>query len=174
MGSQATPAGVVDARTVDIAAVYEEHVRLLVGTAVSRYHIAEPDAQALVHDVFLSYLLKAHEVLDARAWLLSAICNASKYFLRTQARHVALPPEIVEEPDPRLKRILDTLPDELAAREAFACVTTRCQVALSLRYLEGYSVPEVATSLQTTPKYAAKLIARCLRQAHDRYTKGAR
>ena len=104
--------------------------------------------------------------------LVSAICNASKFFLRMRARHVALSPEMVEEPDPRLKRVLDALPDQLAAREAFCCVTTRCQLALRLRYLEGYSVPEVAAELQTTPRYAAKLIARCLRQAHARYTKG--
>jgi RNA polymerase sigma factor (sigma-70 family) len=162
------------APAVDITSVYEDHVGLLIGTAVSRYHIAPDDAQALVHDVFVAYLLKAHEINDSRAWLLSSICNASKFFVRTRARHVALPPEHVDEPDPQLKRIVDALPDQIAARDAFGCLTARCQLALRLRYLEGYSVPEIATALQTTPKYAAKLVARCLRQAHDRYTGGTR
>lgn len=160
------------AAAVDITTVYEDHVHLLVGTAVSRYRICESDAQALAHDVFVAYLLKAHEISDSRAWLLSAMCNAAKFFLRTQARHVALPAEHVDEPDPQLKRILDALPDQLAAREAFDCLTARCQLTLRLRYLEGYSVPEIADALQTTPKYVTKLVARCLRQAHDRYTKG--
>ena len=160
------------APVVDIASVYEDHVQLLIGTAISRYHIAESDAQALAHDVFVAYLLKASEISDSRAWLLSAICNASKFFLRTQARHVALPAQHMDEPDPQLKRILDALPDQMAGRQAFDCLTARCQLALRLRYFEGYSVPEIADALQTTAKYAAKLVARCLRQAHDRYTKG--
>jgi RNA polymerase sigma factor (sigma-70 family) len=147
---------------------------LLVGTAVSRYGIAEPDAETLVHDVFLSYILKSEEIRDVRAWLVGAICNASKYFLRREARAVALPPDIMEEPDPQsLNR--DRLPDALAARQCFACLTPRCQLALRLRYIEGYSAPEIATELQTTAKYAQKLVGRCLQQAYDRYGgKGAR
>ncbi len=144
------------------------------GTAVSRYGIAEPDAETLVHDVFLSYILKSEEIRDVRAWLVGAICNASKYFLRREARAVGLPPDIMEEPDPQsLNR--DRLPDALAARQCFACLTPRCQLALRLRYIEGYSAPEIATELQTTAKYAQKLVARCLQQAYDRYGgKGAR
>ncbi len=61
------------------------------------------------------------------------------------------------------------MPDQLAAREAFNCLTPRCQLALRLRYLEGYSVPEIATELDTSAKYAEKLVRRCLRQAQMRY-----
>jgi RNA polymerase sigma factor (sigma-70 family) len=158
----------------DLGATYEEHRRLLVGTAITRYGLAEPDAETLLHDVFLSYMLKADEVRDARAWLVSAICNASKHFLRTRARAVGLPPDITDEPDPASLRVTDRLPDALAARECFACLTPRCQLALRLRYLEGYSVPEIAAELNTSPKYAQKLVSRCLHQAYYRYgAKGA-
>ena len=47
----------------------------------------------------------------------------------------------------------------------------QAQLALHLHYLEGYSIPEVATELNTSKKYAAKLVSRCLRQAKDRYAK---
>ena len=160
------------AAPVDIATVYEDHVHLLIGTAVSRYNISEADAQALAHDVFVSYLLKAGEIVDSRAWLISAICNASKFFLRTQARHIAVHAEAARENDVMLDRVVDALPDQIAGREAFGCLTARCQLALRLRYIEGYTVPEIADALQTTPKYAAKRVARCLRQAHDRYARG--
>jgi DNA-directed RNA polymerase specialized sigma24 family protein len=80
---------------------------------------------------------------------------------------VSLADELI--PDPSLERVCDALPDQLAGREAFACVTARCQIALRLRYLEGYSVPEVAAELRTSQKYAQKLISRCLRQARRRY-----
>jgi RNA polymerase sigma factor (sigma-70 family) len=158
-------------RTDDFGAIYEENYRLLVGTAVSHYHISEIDAQSLAHEVFLAYFLKAHEVIDSQAWLFSAIRNASKYYLRARARYVALTSEFVERPDPSLQRIGEALPDQLAAREAFSCLTARCQVALRLRYLEGYSIPEVAAELNTSHKYAQKLVSRCLRQAKDRYRK---
>ncbi|HYS52175.1 MAG TPA: sigma-70 family RNA polymerase sigma factor [Thermoanaerobaculia bacterium] len=161
----------LDERTDDFGAIYEENYQLLVRTAVKHYHISELDAEALAHEVFLAYFLKAHEVINSRAWLISAICNATKYFLRKRARHVSLPSESGEIPDPSLERVNDALPDRLAAREAFECVTAKCQIALRLRYLEGYSVPEVAAELNTSPKYAQKLISRCLRQAKNRYRK---
>jgi RNA polymerase sigma factor (sigma-70 family) len=140
-----------------------------VGTAVDRYHISEIDAEALAHEVFLAYFLKADEILDSRAWLVSALCNASKGYLRSRARLLPLPDRFSESPDPRQDG--ENLPDQLVAREAFACVTAKCQIALRLRYMEGYSIPEVAEELKTSAKYAAKLVRRCLKQAQSRYAK---
>jgi RNA polymerase sigma factor (sigma-70 family) len=157
------------AQSVDVGAVYEAHRRLLVGTAISRYGIHEEDAETLLHDVFLAYILKADEVLNTRAWLVAAICNASKYFLQVENRAVGLSPDIIEEPDPSSIHVEQRLPRQLAARECFECLTPRCQLALRLRYLEGYSVPEIATELHTSAKYAQKLVSRCLQQAYDRY-----
>lgn len=172
MTADMTAGAVVAERRVDIGAVYSEHLRLLVGTAISRYRIPETEAQGLAHDVFVAYLIKVEEIFDSRAWLLSAMCNASKYFLRTQSRHVALSEAIVDEPGPNFERVSDALRDRIAVRQAFCCLTARCQLALRLRYLEGYTVPEIAAELSTTPKYATKLVGRCLRQAHDRYAGG--
>jgi RNA polymerase sigma factor (sigma-70 family) len=154
---------------VDFGALYHQHFHLLVGVGVDRFHIEEGDAKTLAQEIFLAYFLKAETVRDVRAWLIGAMFNASKQYMRKRSRDVALPPDIVNEPDPKLNRISDTLPDQLAARQAFACVSARCQLALRLRYLEGYSIAEVAAELHTTPRYAQNLIARCLRQAHDRY-----
>jgi RNA polymerase sigma factor (sigma-70 family) len=159
----------LDERTDDFGAIYEQNYNLLVRTAIKHYHVSELDAEALAHEVFLAYFLKAHEVISLRAWLVSAICNAAKAFLRKRARHVPLLAESLEIPDPHFARVGDALPDQLAGREAFACVTARCQIALRLRYLEGYSVPEVAVELHTSQKYAQKLISRCLQQARRRY-----
>jgi RNA polymerase sigma factor (sigma-70 family) len=158
-------------RADDFGAVYEENYGLLVGTAVEHFHISEIDAQTLAHEVFLAYFLKAHEVMNSRAWLISAICNASKYYLRLRARYVPFFREIEDVIDPQHARADQTLPDQIAAREAFSCVTARCQLALRLRYLEGYSTPEIAAELNTSAKYAEKLVRRCLRQAQCRYTK---
>jgi len=160
------------ASRLEVGAAYDEHRRLLIGTAITRYGIAEADAEALVHDVFLSYLGSVDDVRDARAWLLSAICNASKHFLRTRNRVVRFP-DGGREPEIAAGAPFDELPGDLAVRDCFNCITPRCQLALRLRYLEGYSVPEIATELNTTAKYAQKLVSRCVQQAHDRYAKGA-
>lgn len=149
----------------DFDAVYEDHLQLLVGTAIDRFHISETDAETLAHDVFLAYFLKAEQVLDSRSWLVAAMCNASRSYLRTQARHVELPSEVIDQ-----SRTVE-ITDQLVAREVLCCLTPHCQLALRLRYLEGYTIPEVAAEFQTSPKYAGKMVARCLRQAHDRYTK---
>src|SRR5581483_7297737 len=92
----------------DFGTVYEENFRLLVGMAVDRFRISQSDAEGLAHEVFLSYFLKAGEVIDSRAWLLSAICNASKHYLRARARLVST--DALEEAiDPRSA----SLPDQL-------------------------------------------------------------
>ena len=153
---------------VDIAAVYDEHAKFLVATAISRFGISETDAQTLVHDVFLAYMLKADEIRDRRAWLLGSICNASRAYLRSRARTQALTPEFSETPDPSG----DVAIPQMLARECLSCLTPRCQLALRLRYIEGYSVPEIAEELSTTSKYAQKLVSRCLQQASERYGGG--
>lgn len=155
-------------RGIDFDAVYEMHVPTMIGVAVDHFHISETDAQTLAHEVFMAFFFKAEDIRDVHAWFIGAMCNASRHYLRTRAKHVPLPPEIVDEPDPRFTR--DSFPNQIAAHEAFACLTPRCQLALRMRYLEGYSVPEIALQLHTTPKYAQKLVTRCLRQARDRYT----
>jgi RNA polymerase sigma factor (sigma-70 family) len=158
-------AGFID-RGIDFDAVYEEHVPMLIGLAIERFHLQKIDAQTLVHEVFLAYFLKADEIRDVRAWLIGAICNASRQFLRKNGRDVALTEEVANTPDPR--HAAESLTDQIAARQAYACCTARCQLALSLRYIEGYSIDEIAAALKTTPRYAQNLVSRCLQQARDR------
>lgn len=158
-------AGFID-RGIDFDAVYDEHVPIMIGIAVDRFHLSRSDAQTLTHEVFLAYYLKAEEIRDVRAWLIGAICNASRQFLRKNGRDVALTDEVANAPDPR--HAPESLNDQIAARQAYACCTARCQLALSLRYIEGYSIEEIAAALKTTPRYAQNLVSRCLQQARDR------
>jgi RNA polymerase sigma factor (sigma-70 family) len=115
--------------------------------------------------------MKGATIEDPRGWLVGAVCNASRYYLRRQARAETLPDTYAQEPDPSLVRVLEMWPDQLAARQAIERTTARCQLVLRLRYFEGYSVPELAAELRITKKYAAKLISECLRQAHRRYVR---
>ncbi len=172
-GNELVPAPGPDV-PLDFTALYEEHLPLMIGIAVGKFGISETDAETLAHEVFLDFILKAERVTAVRPWLVASICNASKYYGRVRARSEALPDSIDEKPDPQLARVVDMWPDQLAAREAIACTTARCQLVLRLRYFEGYSVPEIARELNTSEKYAAKLVSECLRQAQRRYDKQGR
>src|SRR6266446_2570287 len=50
----------------------------------------------------------------------------------------------------------DSLPDQLAARQALECLTPRCQRVLYLRYFEGCSILELAERMGVRPKRAQK------------------
>lgn len=155
----------------DFEALYEQHVPLMIGIAVRRFGITEIDAETLAHEVFVDFMQKHERVSDARSWLVASIYRASMYYLRRNARTESLPDAINESPDPDSVRGADAWLDRLAGRQAFECATARCQLALRLRFMEGYTIPEIAEELRTTPRYAAKLVSECLRQAHRRYTR---
>jgi RNA polymerase sigma factor (sigma-70 family) len=157
--------GFVD-RGIDFDAVYDEQVPIMIGMAVKRFHLAEQDAQVLAHEVFLAFFMRAEEIRDHRAWLIGAMCNACRELLRKSSRDVALPDDIANRPDP--KQESHSISDQITAQELQACCSARCQLALRLRYIEGYSIAEIAALLKTTPKYAQNLVSRCLQQARDR------
>lgn len=148
--------------------LYAEQWNLLFSIAVRKFRVPDSEADTLVHEVFLSYLKHAEEIREVKGWLLGAICNASRYYRRTHDRTVLVEDEL-DRIDPASLNILDSLPDQLAAREVMACLTPRCQNVLRLRYFDGCSIAEIATSLNLTAKYTQKLVTKCLRRAERMY-----
>lgn len=152
-------------------AVYTQYFDLLAQIAVFKFQVPDADAEALVHDVLISYLRKANDIIDLRPWLIGAICYASRHYWRLNGRTSGVEAGELEADrvDPASLRILDSLPDQIAAREALDCLAPRCREILRLRYFEGCTVAEVATRLGVKTKYAAKLITKCLRRAERLY-----
>jgi RNA polymerase sigma factor (sigma-70 family) len=156
-------------------AVYEEYFDLLVQISVHKFRVPDSEAETLVHDVLISYLRKSKDVLDLRPWLIGAICHASRHYWRLNGRTVGTEgPFELDRADPASVRILDSLPDQLAAREALECLSPRWRSVLQMRYFEGCTVGEVAQRLGVKPKYAQKLITKCLRRAETLYTQKGR
>jgi RNA polymerase sigma factor (sigma-70 family) len=155
--------------------IYEKHFSFLVMIAVHKFRVPETEAETLAHEVFLTYLRKESQIHDLRAWLVGAICHASRHYWRLNRRPTATEEEIaVDRPDPASTHILDSLPDQLAARQALECLSPRCQEILRLRYFDGCTVPEIAEHLGVKKKYAAKLVAKCLLRAERTFTEGAK
>lgn len=159
---------------VDFAAIYEWAMPLMVGTAVSRFSVPESDAETLAHEIYVDFLVKGTRIDDPRGWFIGAVFNASRAYRRRNARLEELPSDYTQRADPHLTRVLDMWPDQLAGRQAFERTTAKCQLALRLRYFEGYTIPEIASELGITKMYAAKLVSESLRQAHRRYIKPRR
>ncbi|HEV7765764.1 MAG TPA: sigma-70 family RNA polymerase sigma factor [Thermoanaerobaculia bacterium] len=156
-------------------AVYEQYFGLLVQISVFKFRVPETEAEGLTHDVLISYLRKSATVLDLRSWLIGAICYASRHYWRLNGRNVATDDEAdFNRADPASLRILDSLPDQLAAREALECLTPRCQKVLQMRYFEGCTIAEVATHFGVKTKSAQKLITKCLRRAERLYSEKGR
>jgi RNA polymerase sigma factor (sigma-70 family) len=151
-------------------ATYTQYFGLLVQVAIHKFQVPDSEAEALAHDVLLGYLRKAETVLVLRSWLIGAICHASRHYWRLNGRTVGEEAEIeLDRIDPSSLRILDSLPDQIAAREALESLAPRCQQILYMRYFEGRTVPEIAKHLGVKSKYAAKLIAKCLRRAERHF-----
>jgi RNA polymerase sigma-70 factor (ECF subfamily) len=151
------------------ACIYEDNFGLLVSLAVRKFQVPAVDAEALAHEVFLSYLRHADQIRDLRHWLVGAICNASRYYWRKHGRHIEqLDTEVAaERPDPNLQDVLTTLPNQIAVTEVLDAMPPRWAHILRLRYFEGYSIKEIADHLGVTSKYTQKLVAKCLRRAEE-------
>ena len=156
-------------------AVYERYFPLLTQIAVFKFQVPDTDAEALVHDVLISYLRKSADIVDLRPWLIGAICYASRHYWRLNGRTSGAEAEVAgDRVDPASLRILDSLPDQLAAREALECLGPRYREILHMRYFEGCTVKEVASRLGVKAKYAQKLITKCLRRAERLYSQKGR
>ncbi|HVG25950.1 MAG TPA: sigma-70 family RNA polymerase sigma factor [Thermoanaerobaculia bacterium] len=156
-------------------AIYEQYFPLLAQIAVFKFQVPDTDAEALVHDVLISYLRKSEDILDLRPWLIGAICYASRHYWRLNGRTSGAESEVAgDRVDPASLRILDSLPDQLAAREALECLQPRYREILHMRYFEGCTVAEVASRLGVKTKYAQKLITKCLRRAERLYSQKGR
>jgi len=104
----------------DFEQIYVKHFAFLQAIATHKFGVPASEAETLVHEVFLSYLKRTGEIHDIHAWLLGGICHASRYYWRQNGRMIEPldDDKALERPDPATTRILDSLPDQLAAREA--------------------------------------------------------
>jgi RNA polymerase sigma factor (sigma-70 family) len=151
-------------------AVYAQYFDLLVQIAVFKFQVPDSDAEALAHDVLMSYLRKSEDILVLRKWLIGAICYASRHYWRLNGRTVSGDAEIeLDRVDPASLSVLENLTNQIAAREALECLAPRCREVLHMRYFEGCTIAEVAARLGVKTKYAQKLITKCLRRAERLY-----
>ena len=160
----------------EFEAIYEHYFGLLLQIACFKFRVPETEAEALIHDVLISYLRKSDSVHDLRSWLIGGICFASRHYWRQYGRSIVIDEKEAERDrvDPASLHVVDSLTDQLAAREALERLNPRYQQVLYMRYFEGCTIAEMGARLGIKPKSAQKLITKALRRAEKLYTEKGR
>jgi RNA polymerase sigma factor (sigma-70 family) len=155
----------------DFEKIYVGHYDFLVSIAVRKFGVPLSEAGPLVHEVFVSYLKRNREIHDVHAWLLGGICHASRYYWRQRGRcgEMVELDVLFEREDPRSHDIRNHLPDALTMRAVLDSLPPRYRQILRLRFYDGCSIAEIAESLGVKPKYAQKLVSKCVKRAEKNY-----
>jgi RNA polymerase sigma factor (sigma-70 family) len=153
----------------DIGELYVRHRPLLLHVGCRKFRIAEADAEGLIQEVFLSFMTTTTKVENVRAWLVAAMCNASRHYWRGQGRSESLPEDFAEYSDPAYNGIAEKMAMIITMQQALEYLQPRCRETLYLHYYEGRSANDVAVSLDTTSRYAEKLIHNCLKRVREIY-----
>jgi DNA-directed RNA polymerase specialized sigma24 family protein len=135
--------------------------------ATVKYRIPLSDAEPLVHEVFVSYLLVRRPLVDVERWLVGGICNQCRNYWRSQARRefVASTSEVCSvEFETALLR-------EYTVARVLGLLDERCRSLLRRHYFEEETAREIAESLRTSVGYTQRLIHKCLVRARSRYEK---
>jgi RNA polymerase sigma factor (sigma-70 family) len=154
---------------IDIETLYLQHRTLLMSVACRKFRVPDGDAEALLQEVFLSFIQTGTRIDNVRAWLVAATCNASRHYWRLQGRAEPLPEDYLEYSDPRSEALPERRANEITLQQALGYLQPRCRETLRLHYFEGRSASEVAQELDTTVRYAEKLIHNCLKRVREIY-----
>src|SRR3954453_14752192 len=153
----------------DVETLYHEHRTLLLFIACRKFRIPDCDSENLIQDVFLSYLQTGTTIENVRAWLVAAMCNASRHYWRAQGRTESLPDDFTDRLDPSSQGLADMFALQMTIHQALGYLAQKCRDTLDLHYFKGMSAVEVAVVLDTTPRYAEKLIHNCLQRVRQIY-----
>jgi len=147
----------------DFDALYRQYRQLLLGIATGKFRVPVEDAESLVHDVFLSAMVRWSAIRNVRQWMVGAICNACRYRLRQVARGESLEddmPELAAEP-PYI--------DMLSAHAVLSRVPPRDRAVIELRFNQGMTAREMGRALGCTPRAADRRLRRALERAANRF-----
>lgn len=146
-------------RRTRAAELYGQMKPLLLFIAASKFRVPFDESEALVHDVFESYLRRQPVVANDRAWFVGAICNACRHYWRKHGRYVAL--EEARDDDLTCE---PTVMTRLTAEALVATLSPRDRRIISLRFDDGRTIREVAHVLGISASRTEKLLRRALRR----------
>ncbi|HVR39838.1 MAG TPA: sigma-70 family RNA polymerase sigma factor [Thermoanaerobaculia bacterium] len=148
---------------------YRALADLLREIAEKKFHVPFADAESIVSEVFIAFLLREPQVRDTKKWLIGAVCHASRAYWRKAARTQPLPPDIAQHPDPDTQEIEDKIINNITIAVALSRLNPKCRETLRMYYFEGYSAAEIAEKIGTTTGYVMQLLHACRKRAREIY-----
>lgn len=154
--------------STSVAALYEEHYPFLIALARRKYDIEEDEAGPLVHDVFLNMISSRRPVEQAQAYLVVGLCRACGEHWRRKRREAPHSDDFFQQ-QTRNDGGEDAMLRRLTVKASLRTLGERCRQTLNLYFMHGCTSKEVASKLNTTSKYAEKLISGCLEKLRGQY-----
>jgi RNA polymerase sigma factor (sigma-70 family) len=153
--------------------LYLDYAPLLRRVAVRKFNVPPAEAEALVHDVFINYLVTPRKVVDRhlRAYLIASVCNASRNYWRsrhTEARVFTADPCDASRAAAG-EDTFEGLARNLTVASTLAKLGARCRELLHRYYLRGETTPAVAAAMQTTASNVNYLMHMCRKRARAIY-----
>jgi RNA polymerase sigma factor (sigma-70 family) len=129
-----------------------------------RFHVPAEDAEDLLQDAVVSFLLRREEISTPEPWFLATLKNRCLQYWRRRRRSLlrAIDAGLLEEIGPTaapeqeradLRRDLDG---------ALGGLTPRCRKILKLRYGYEYTGPEIASQIGAREDTVRQATLRCL------------
>jgi DNA-directed RNA polymerase specialized sigma24 family protein len=153
----------------EFESIYSSYAPLLRRIAVFKFGVPRSDADALVHDVFATYLANPANVRDLHPYLIGAICNASRQYLRRDASERALFCDSAACGATPGEEMVDGVIRTLVINSTLARLGASCQDTLRRFYLIGESAPAIAKSRNTSANYILRLLHFCRKRARAIY-----
>jgi RNA polymerase sigma factor (sigma-70 family) len=149
--------------------VYLLYAARLRKIAVRNFGIPISEAETLVHDVFATYIMQAASVRAVERYLVGAICNASRHYLRRSDAADALfcgeTPCAATPSD----ALLDEVARKLLLGRLLRGVGCRCRDLLHRYYVNGETTKAIAEALDSTPGTVLVYLHKCRKRALDAY-----
>jgi DNA-directed RNA polymerase specialized sigma24 family protein len=119
--------------------------------------------------VFATYLTNPANVRNLRSYLIGAICNAARQYLRRDATERELfcgEPICAAAPD---EDLVEGVIRNITISTTLAQLGPSCQETLRRFYLTGETAPMIAQSRKTTANYILRLLNYCRNRARAIY-----
>jgi RNA polymerase sigma factor (sigma-70 family) len=127
-----TVAGAASSRADEVEALYLEHRNLLLYVACRKFRVPDCDAENLIQEVFLSLMQTGTKIENVRAWLVAAMCNASRHYWRSSGRTESLPEDFNDHSDPVSHGLAEQYTMKMTVRQALEYLQPRCKETLWL------------------------------------------